>query len=106
MAEAYAVTAILIRAQVEPDQLRELMQMCKRWISDQLPSASLERRLYEDVMAPTHLLLVEEWSDPEAMNSYLSSERFRAVVGAVKVLGKLIDVRISEGNIIETGLEM
>jgi hypothetical protein len=37
------------------------------------------------------------------MNSYLSSERFRAVVGAVKVLGKLIDVRISEMKIVENG---
>jgi quinol monooxygenase YgiN len=97
------VIGILIRAQVEPDQRRELMQMCKSWISTQLPAACLERRVYEDVISPTHLLLVEQWFDKEAMNSYLSSERFRALIGAVKVLGELVDVRTSEAKVIEAG---
>ena len=77
--------------------------MCKTWLSNQLPTACLERRVYEDALAPTDLLLEEQWLDPEEINSYLSSERFRAVVGAVKVLGKLIDVRTSEMKIVETG---
>jgi quinol monooxygenase YgiN len=77
--------------------------MCKTWLSNQLPTACLERRVYEDALTPTHLLLEEQWLDPGDMDSYLASERFRAVVGAVKVLGKLIDVRTSEMKIIETG---
>jgi len=97
------VTALLIRAQVELDQRHELMQMCRSWLSNQLPSGCLERRLYEDVMAPTQLLLVEKWRDQKAVNSYLSSERFRALIGAIKVLGQLVDVRISESRVIETG---
>ena len=95
---------ILIRAQVEPDQRRELMQMCKTWLgASHLPAACLERRVYEDAVAPTHLLLVEEWLDKAAMHSYLSSERFRALIGGIKVLGELVDVRISETNVIEAG---
>jgi quinol monooxygenase YgiN len=98
------VTGIIIRARVEPDQRRELMQMCKSWlVSNQLPAACLERRVYEDATAPTNLILVEEWLDTAAMNSYLSSERFRALIGAVKVLGKLVDVRTSETRLIEAG---
>ena len=98
------MTGILIRAQVEPEQRRELMQMCKSWLgSNQLPAACLERRVYEDATTPTNLLLVEQWLDKEAMNSYLSSERFRALIGAVKVLGELVDVRISEAKVIEAG---
>jgi len=77
--------------------------MCKTWLSNQLPTACLERRVYEDALAPTDLLLEEQWLDAGEMNSYPSSERFRAVVGAVKVLGKLIDVRTSEMKIVETG---
>jgi quinol monooxygenase YgiN len=46
---------------------------------------------------------VEQWSDKEAMNSYLSSERFRALIGAVKVLGIFVDVRTSETTVIEAG---
>ena len=70
---------------------------------NQLPSACLERRLYEEAVSPTNLLLVEEWSDAAALNAYLSSERFRAVIGAVKVLGELVDIRISESKVIEAG---
>jgi len=98
------VIGIIIRAEVEPDQRRELMQMCKSWIaSNQLPAACLERRVYEDATKPTNLLLIEQWLDTGAMNSYLSSERFRALIGAIKVLGELVDVRISESKVIESG---
>ena len=69
--------------------------------TDQLPTACLERRVYEEAYLPTNLLLVEQWSDKAAMNSYLSSDQFRALIGAVKVLGKLVDVRIFEATSIQ-----
>jgi quinol monooxygenase YgiN len=80
------------------------MQMCKSWLlANQLPAACLERRVYEDAAKPTDLMLVEEWLDTAAMNSYLNTERFRALIGAVKVLGELVDVRISETKVVEAG---
>ena len=54
-------------------------------------------------MTPTQLLLVEQWVDNEAMKSHLSSERFRAAIGPIKVLGKLIDIQVSEARLIEGG---
>ena len=64
----------------------------------------MERRVYEDATLPTHLLLIEEWlDDPDAIHSYLSSERFRALVGAVKVRGLLVDIRIFETTLVESG---
>jgi quinol monooxygenase YgiN len=42
--------------------------------------------------------MVEQWSERTALNAYLSSDRFRALIGAVKVLGKLVDVRIFEAH--------
>jgi len=68
---------------------------------DQLPPACIERRVYEEAHLPTNLLLVEQWSDRAAMNSYLSSDQFRALMGAVKVLGKLVDVRVFEAESIQ-----
>ena len=95
---------VSIRAEVEPDQRRELIQMCKSWLaSSQVPTACSERRVYEDVTSPTSLLLVEEWSNEEAMHAYLSSEPFRALIGAVKVLGNLVDLRVFETEILEGG---
>jgi len=79
------------------------MQTCKRWLaSDHLPAACLERRVYQDAISLKHLLLVEEWLEKEAMNSHLSSDPFRALIGAIKVLGKLVDIHISETKVIET----
>jgi quinol monooxygenase YgiN len=93
---------VVIRARVEPDRRYELMQMFKESSRpDQLPESCLERRVYEESHLPTNLLLVEHWSDKSAMNSYLSSDHFRALVGAVKVLGKLVDVRIFEATSIQ-----
>jgi quinol monooxygenase YgiN len=78
--------------------------MCKCWLaSNQVPQACSERRVYEDVISPTCLLLVEEWSNEEAMHSYLSSERFRALLGAVKVLGNLVDLRVFKTEVLEDG---
>ena len=93
---------LTIRARVEPHQRHELMQMFKETSrADQLPVACLERRVYEEAHLPSNLLLVEQWSDKAAMNSYLSSDQFRALIGAVKVLGKLVDVRIFEATSIQ-----
>jgi quinol monooxygenase YgiN len=93
---------VVIRAKVEPDQRHELMQMFKETSRpDQLPAACLERRVYEEAHLPSNLLLVEQWLDKAAMNSYLSSDQFRALIGAVKVLGKLVDVRLFEATSIQ-----
>jgi quinol monooxygenase YgiN len=70
---------------------------------DQLPATCLERRVYEEAGLPTNVLMEEQWSDDVAMNAYFASDQFRALIGAVKVLGKLIDVRISETTVVEEG---
>ena len=93
---------LAIRARVEPHQRHELMQMFKETSQpDQLPVACLERRVYEEAGLPTSLLLVDQWLDKAAMNTYLSSDQFGALIGAVKVLGELVDVRICEAESIQ-----
>jgi quinol monooxygenase YgiN len=90
---------VVIRAGTEPEQRHKLMQMFKETSRpDQLPVACSERRVYEEAHLPNNLLLVEQWSDKAAMNSYLASDQFRALIGAVKMLGKLVDVRVFEAN--------
>ena len=97
------MAAILIRAQVEPEHRRELMQMCRTWLADPLPTACLERQVYEDAFSQTNLLLVENWSSRELMQSSLSTEQFRVLIGAIKVLGTLVNVCISEIKVVESG---
>jgi quinol monooxygenase YgiN len=66
---------------------------------NQLPAACLERRLYEEALLLNNLLLIEQWSERAAMHSYLSSDRFRALIGVVKALGTLVNVRIFESKV-------
>jgi quinol monooxygenase YgiN len=75
------------------------MQMFKESSQpDQLPVACLERQIFEEASLRTNLLVVEKWSDKAAINSYLSSDQFGALIGAVKVLGKLVDVLIFQAE--------
>jgi quinol monooxygenase YgiN len=91
------MTGVLIRARVDPEQRRELMSIFKEISqSTELPANCLERRVYEEIILPTNLLVVEEWSDMSAMHSYLSSSRFQALIGVVKVLDTVVDVRTFE----------
>ena len=96
------MTGLVIKARVEPRQRHELMQMFQEISrSDQLPATCLERRIYEESHSPTSLLMVEQWSERAALNSYLLSDQFRALIGAVKVLGKLLDVCIFQATSIQ-----
>jgi quinol monooxygenase YgiN len=80
------VIGILIRAQVEPNKQHEMIQMCNGWLAlSNLPPACLERHVYQAARSQKDLLLIEQWSGEVAMNAYLSSDRFRALVGAVKL---------------------
>lgn len=56
-------------------------------------------RVYEEALSPNNLLLIEQWSERAATHSYLSSDRFRSLIGAVKVLGTLVDIRIFENEV-------
>jgi len=64
---------ILISAQVEPEQRRELMQMCKTRLSNQVPVGLLGKTNLRTRHDPNAVLLVEQWFDSETMNSHLSS---------------------------------
>jgi quinol monooxygenase YgiN len=88
---------VTVTARVEPHRRHELMQMFQE-ISrpDRLPPGCLERRIYEESNSPTNLLLIEQWSETGELKVQLLSDQFRALIGAVKVLGKLIDIDIFE----------
>ena len=77
------------------------MQMCRTWLCDRLPTACLERRVYEDAISQTDLLLVEDWLSTEEMYASLATEEFRALIGAIKVLRTLVNVCISETTVVE-----
>ena len=59
-------------------------------------SECIKQNLFEDVDEPNRFLWVESWSSSEALESYLNTDRFLTIKGAIEVLGTMEDMRISD----------
>ena len=82
--------AIVIKAEVDAERCYELLQVLRdATLAEHLPAGCLDIRIYQEVHQPLRLLVIEHWSGKTAMNEYKSSPNFRALIGAVKVLGTL-----------------
>ncbi len=49
--------------------------------------------LFEKIEEPNAFLWMEDWKNGESLESYRRTEQFRALLGAVEVLGSLIKIR-------------
>jgi quinol monooxygenase YgiN len=45
--------------------------------------------VFEKVGEPNHFVWIERWKDPKSFEAYRQSERYKALLGAVQVLGNL-----------------
>jgi quinol monooxygenase YgiN len=54
--------------------------------------------LYQDVDDPEQFHLITEWETDQDYDSYLGSEQFRILIGALKVLSEETEVRYSMGS--------
>lgn len=57
---------------------------------DQLPGVRKEVELYEMVNEFNTFLWLEQWDNAESLNHYCQSNRFKAMMGAVSILGEMI----------------
>jgi len=49
----------------------------------------IDRSIFECMGTPNCFLWMERWSDLESLEDYMNTDRFRALLGAIQVLGKL-----------------
>lgn len=59
-------------------------------------SGRTELRLFEEVGRPDHFLWKEQWNNAKSLEAYFHSNNFRALLGAVLVLGKLEEIHMGE----------
>ena len=52
-------------------------------------SACIEQMLYENVFEEGRFMWVEHWDNAESLKTHLQSDPFRALLGAVDVLGQI-----------------
>ncbi len=58
--------------------------------------SSHECRVFEDLSGPNHFLWLQWWQSQRELQDYLRSVRFRTLLGAIKVLGRLESARTVE----------
>jgi quinol monooxygenase YgiN len=59
----------------------------------------IDRSIFESMGTANRFLWVEKWTDLESLEDYMKTDRFRALLGAIQVLGKLD--AIHKGELIE-----
>ncbi len=86
-----------IQVRVAKEKRQEFLQTCEflAQAKDRI-HACVGQTLFEEVSETNRFLYVEQWTDSGLVESYLASDRFRTLLGAIEVLGKLEDLRIVE----------
>ena len=82
---------------VVPDKRYELLQAIEMIKKDgKREPAQTSCELYEAVGKTNRFLLVETWGSSEALDAYMRTDRYRSLLGAIAVLGRLEDVQMAE----------
>ena len=86
-----------IQVRVAKEKRQEFLQTCEfhAQAKDRI-GACVGQTLFEEVGELNRFLYVEQWTDSGLLESYLASDRFRTLLDAIEVLGKLEDLRIVE----------
>jgi quinol monooxygenase YgiN len=76
---------------------QEFLQAIEMLCSQQVPhSDRADDCVFEAVDTPNRFIYLKQWSDRRLLENFLKSDRFRALLGAIQVLGKLKTIRLVE----------
>lgn len=86
-----------IHVDVAPGKRREFLVAVESLLEAESAagSASASCRVFEQLGLPNHFLWREEWTDRAALDLRVSSNEFRAVVGALRILGEAHELRFT-----------
>jgi quinol monooxygenase YgiN len=78
------------------DKKKELLRTCQS-IADQasLETDCLQSRIEEDSDIEKTILLTQVWQSWPVLNTYFSSDQFRALLGAMKLFGRSYEIQIN-----------
>jgi len=83
---------ILVR--INPDKRAEFLQAFDLLTElDQQGDRRIDLELFEQVQEPNTFLWIEHWINDESLTSYYENNKYRALMGAIEILGQLIHKR-------------
>jgi len=85
-----------ILVSIQSGQRQEFLQTIDMFRSQQLKDrARIGCTIFETVGTPNEFLWLEKWTDQRLLDGYLKTSRFKALLGAIQVLGELNSLHIS-----------
>lgn len=86
-----------ILVSIQSGQRQEFLQTIDLFRSQQeKDKARIGCSIFETVDRPNQFLWVEKWTDQSPLDDYMQGARFKALLGAIQVLGELNSLHIVE----------
>ena len=83
---------ILIR--INPDKRVEFLQAFDMLTQlDQLGDSRVDMELFEQIKEPNTFLWLEHWDNTESLANYYQDNKYRAMMGAIDIMGQLVQRR-------------
>ncbi|MEN8757312.1 MAG: antibiotic biosynthesis monooxygenase [Desulfobacterales bacterium] len=79
---------------IPPKHRHELLQAFeifsnKKKSGHECTGGCIDRSIFESMGTANRFLWMEKWTDLESLEVYMNTDRFKALLGAIQVLGKL-----------------
>jgi quinol monooxygenase YgiN len=82
---------------IQSGQRQEFLQTIDMFRSQrEKDKARIGCKIFETVGTPNQFLWVEKWTDQRLLDDYMKSARFKALLGAIQVLGELNSLQFIE----------
>ena len=86
-----------ILVNIQSGKRQEFLQAVDMFGSRQAPDKPRTGgTVFEAVGTPNQFFWMEQWADRSSLDDYLKTEGFRALLGAIEVLGKLERMQVVE----------
>ena len=86
-----------ILVSIQSGQRQEFLQTIEMFRSQQMKDdARIGCTIFETVGAPNQFLWVEKWVTQNLLQDYMKTGRFKALLGAMQVLGELNSIELVE----------
>lgn len=91
-----------ILVSIQSGQRQEFLQTIDLFRCQQdKKDARIDGSIFETVGTPNQFLWVEKWTDWRSLDNYMKTSRFKALLGAVQVLGELNSLHIAEIKVLK-----
>lgn len=88
------MVGIEILVQISPEKRGEFLQSFNLLTRlDKLNDRRIDSEIFEQVNNSNNFLWVEHWRDEESLTSYCQDNKFHAMMGAIGIMGHLVQKR-------------